>query len=105
MESGPTLRPMTVGQQGSAPAARSVFGDGAPRTPAARLGVAVVVDLVSAIVTGGLRPGEGLPPRGTPSQQVGGSRTVIRESVKRVEEKGLLTVAQGRGTSVNPPSN
>jgi len=104
MESGPTLRPMTVESQGSTPPARSVFGSGAPRTPAARLGVAVVGDLVGAIVTGELQPGEVLPPEGTLSQQFGVSRTVIRESVKRVEEKGLLTVAQGRGTSVNPPS-
>lgn len=71
------------------------------RTPAARLGVAVVKDLVGAIVTGELQPGEVLPPEGTLSQQFGVSRTVIRESVKRVEEKGLLTVAQGRGTTVN----
>ena len=105
MESGPTLRPMTVEPQGSTPPGRSVFGEGAPRTPAARLGVAVVVDLVAAIVTGELKPGEVLPPEGTLSQQFGVSRTVIRESVKRVEEKGLLTVAQGRGTSVNPSSS
>ena len=72
------------------------------RTPPARLGVAVVTDLVGAIVTGELRPGDVLPPEGTLSQQFGVSRTVIRESVKRVEEKGLLTVAQGRGTTVNP---
>ena len=96
---------MTVEPQGAEPPARSVFGDAAPRTPAARLGVAVVVDLVSAIVTGELKPGEVLPPEGTLSAQFGVSRTVIRESVKRVEEKGLLTVAQGRGTSVNPPSS
>ncbi|MEP6479938.1 MAG: FadR/GntR family transcriptional regulator [Rhodoglobus sp.] len=96
---------MTVEPQRNSSAARSPFGDGAPRTPAARLGVAVVSDLVSAIVTGELGPGEVLPPEGLLSQQFGVSRTVIRESVKRVEEKGLLTVAQGRGTSVNPPSS
>ncbi|MEO7720393.1 MAG: FadR/GntR family transcriptional regulator [Pseudolysinimonas sp.] len=96
---------MTVEAQGTSIPTRSVFGDGAPRTPAARLGVAVVTDLVAAIVTGDLGPGEVLPPEGTLSQQFGVSRTVIRESVKRVEEKGLLTVAQGRGTSVNPPSS
>lgn len=76
----------------------------ASRTPAARLGVAVVADLVAAIVTGTLPPGEVLPPEGILSQQFGVSRTVIRESVKRIEEKGLVVVAQGRGTTVNPPS-
>lgn len=76
----------------------------AARPPAARLGVAVVADLVAAIVTGTLAPGEVLPPEGVLSQQFGVSRTVIRESVKRIEEKGLVVVAQGRGTTVNPPN-
>ena len=35
-------------------------------------------------------------------EQFAVSRTVIRESVKRLEEKGLVTVAQGRGTQVAP---
>jgi GntR family galactonate operon transcriptional repressor len=72
------------------------------RVPAARLGVAVVHDLVSAIVTGEVKPGHSLPPEGVLSQQFGVSRTVIRESVKRVEEKGLVNIAQGRGTEVLP---
>jgi DNA-binding FadR family transcriptional regulator len=83
---------------------RSVLVASAGRTPPARLGVAVVADLVTAIVTGALAPGEVLPPEGELSNQFGVSRTVIRESVKRIEEKGLVVVAQGRGTTVNPPS-
>lgn len=83
---------------------RGILVASSPRPPAARLGVAVVADLVSAIVTGALRPDEVLPPEGELSQQFGVSRTVIRESVKRIEEKGLVVVAQGRGTTVNPPS-
>ena len=83
---------------------RSALVASAPRAPAARLGVAVVADMVAAIVTGALRPDEVLPPEGELSQQFGVSRTVIRESVKRIEEKGLVVVAQGRGTTVNPPS-
>ncbi|MGX5682262.1 FadR/GntR family transcriptional regulator [Schumannella luteola] len=82
----------------------SVLAGASNRTPPARLGVAVVADLVSAIVTGELKPGDVLPPEGVLSQTFGVSRTVIRESVKRVDEKGLVTVAQGRGTTVNPPS-
>ncbi len=91
-----------------APAATSrpgIVTGSAPRLPPARLGVAVVADLVSAIVTGELQPGEVLPPEAELSRTFGVSRTVIRESVKRVEEKGLLTVAQGRGTTVNAPSS
>jgi GntR family transcriptional regulator, galactonate operon transcriptional repressor len=90
---------------GSGSGSGSRLGSQTPRTPAARLGVAVVHDLVAAVVTGEVKAGEVLPPEGILSQNFGVSRTVIRESVKRVEEKGLLTVAQGRGTSVNPPSS
>jgi DNA-binding FadR family transcriptional regulator len=77
----------------------------ASRMPAARLGVAVVEGLVTAIVTGELQPGDVLPPEGPLAQQFGVSRTVLRESVKRVEEKGLVAVAQGRGTTVQPTSS
>jgi DNA-binding FadR family transcriptional regulator len=77
----------------------------ARRVPQARLGVVVVADLVEAIVTGQVKPGELLPPEGPLAEQFGVSRTVIRESVKRLEEKGLVTVAQGRGTQVTPFSS
>lgn len=66
------------------------------------LGVAVVEELVDAIVSGRLQAGESLPPEGPLSEQFGVSRTVIRESVKRVEEKGLVDIARGRGTVVRP---
>jgi DNA-binding FadR family transcriptional regulator len=72
------------------------------RAPTPMLGVAVVDDLVDAIVSGRLEPGDSLPPEGPLSEQFGVSRTVIRESVKRVEEKGLVTIARGRGTQVRP---
>ena len=68
------------------------------RTP--RLGVTVVAGLVDAIVRGDLPPGTSLPPEAVLCEQFGVSRTVIRESVKRLEEKGLVMVAQGRGTQV-----
>ncbi|WP_234538573.1 FadR/GntR family transcriptional regulator [Streptomyces shenzhenensis] len=75
------------------------------RTPTPMLGVAVVEDLVDAIVSGRLAPGDLLPPEGQLSEQFGVSRTVIRESVKRVEEKGLVTISRGRGTQVRPTSS
>jgi DNA-binding FadR family transcriptional regulator len=70
----------------------------------AKLGVAVVEGLVNVIVSGELSPGDSLPPELPLSQQFGVSRTVIRESVKRLEEKGLVKVVQGRGTVVQPTS-
>lgn len=99
----PTLKRMTTEADPGAPERRSGLAS-TPRPPAARLGIAVVADLVSAIVTGALQVDEVLPPEGELTQQFGVSRTVIRESVKRIEEKGLVVVAQGRGTTVNPPS-
>lgn len=66
------------------------------------LGVVVVDELVDAIVSGRLAPGDALPPEGPLSEQFGVSRTVVRESVKRIEEKGLVTIARGRGTEVRP---
>ncbi|MFD8462405.1 FadR/GntR family transcriptional regulator [Streptomyces antimycoticus] len=73
------------------------------RLPAGRLGVAVVSELVDLIVTGRLKEGELLPPEGPLSEHFGVSRTVLRESVKRLEEKGLVIVSQGRGTQVRAP--
>jgi DNA-binding FadR family transcriptional regulator len=75
------------------------------RLPTPMLGVAVVERLVDVIVSGQLQPGDSLPPEGPLSDQFGVSRTVIRESVKRVEEKGLVTIARGRGTQVRPTSS
>src|SRR3954468_15721611 len=73
------------------------------RLPAGRLGVSVVAELVELIVTGQLNEGDLLPPEGPLSEHFGVSRTVLRESVKRLEEKGLVIVSQGRGTQVQAP--
>lgn len=86
------------------PATTGILGGSERRAPATRLGVAVVHDLVTAIVTGSVKPGDPLPPEGELVAAFGVSRTVIRESVKRLEEKGMVTVAQGRGTVVTQPS-
>lgn len=96
---------MSEAETDAAPGSRSFLGTADARTPAARLGVAVVHDLVNAIVTGEIASGESLPPEVPLSQHFGVSRTVIRESVKRIEEKGLVTVVQGRGTQVQPSSS
>jgi DNA-binding FadR family transcriptional regulator len=72
------------------------------RAPAKRLGVVVVEALVDLIVSGELEPGDTLPPEQPLGQQFGVSRTVLRESIKKLEEKGLVTVSQGRGTVVQP---
>jgi DNA-binding FadR family transcriptional regulator len=91
---------MTVHDDAAVQAPR--IGSIPTRLPAQRLGVAVVEALVNVIVSGELAPGDALPPELPLSQQFGVSRTVVRESVKRLEEKGLVTVGQGRGTIVQP---
>jgi GntR family galactonate operon transcriptional repressor len=96
---------MTELSADSEPSASTFLGSTPQRAPAARLGVAVVHDLVTAIVTGEVQPGQSLPPEGVLTQHFGVSRTVIRESVKRIEEKGLVNIAQGRGTEVLPPGS
>jgi len=80
------------------------FSGAEKRAPAARLGVLVVHDLVAMVVTGAVAAGQLLPPEGELAAHFGVSRTVIRESVKRLEEKGMVTVVQGRGTEVSPSS-
>ena len=85
-------------------AAGAILGADSRRGPSARLGVGVVHDLVSAIVTQEVRPGDLLPTESVLCDHFGVSRTVIRESVKRLEEKGLVRVTQGRGTEITDPS-
>ena len=78
---------------------------GSARTPIERIGATVLSELVQSIVSGEIPPGEVLLPESELSAQFGVSRTVIRESMKRLQEKGMVTVAQGRGTHVNPTTS
>lgn len=75
------------------------------RAPIDRIGVTVLKELVQSIVSGEFAPGDVLPPESVISAQFGVSRTVIRETMKRLQEKGMVTVAQGRGTNVNPATS
>ncbi len=65
-----------------------------------RIGVRVLDEMVEMIVTGTVAIGEYLPPEQALCEEFGVSRTVIRECIKRMQEKGLVVVAQGRGTQV-----
>lgn len=81
--------------------ARRQLGD--PRAPATPLGEAVVKAIVTSIVTGKVAPGERLPTEVELCSHFGVSRTVIRESMKRLDEKGLIRSLQGSGTVVTDP--
>lgn len=87
------------------------FGVGhvAPAEPAAppvrrsKLGTTVVHQIVNEIVGGVYKPGSTLPPEAELCDKFAVSRTVIRESVKVVQEKGLVQIEHGRGTQVTDP--
>lgn len=72
-----------------------------PKRPA-RLGAVVVSELLDRIVAGELPQLSTLPNEPTLCEAFGVSRTVIREAVKVLEEKGLLHARQGQGTTVAP---
>lgn len=66
----------------------------------ARMSDAVVRQLVEAAARGGLAVGEPLPSESDLVEQFGVSRTVIRDALKVLEEKGIINVQQGRRTTV-----
>jgi DNA-binding FadR family transcriptional regulator len=69
----------------------------------ARLSVVVVTVLVDRIVSGEYPPGSLLPPEPALCQSFDVSRSVVREAVKALEEKGLARARQGHGTTIAPP--
>jgi DNA-binding FadR family transcriptional regulator len=71
------------------------------RRPAS-LARAVTAELVERIVRGVHPPGTQLPPEPALCEAFSVSRTVVREAVKILQEKGLVQVRQGAGTMVTP---
>lgn len=64
---------------------------------------AQVVDQIGEwILTGKTAPGETLPSEQALSDQFGVSKTVVREAGKVLSSKGLVSIRQGIGTTVNP---
>jgi DNA-binding FadR family transcriptional regulator len=72
----------------------------APAARPARLSVLVIEVLVDRIVAGDYPPGGLLPPEPVLCQSFDVSRSVVREALKLLEEKGLVTVRRGHGTVV-----
>jgi GntR family transcriptional repressor for pyruvate dehydrogenase complex len=58
--------------------------------------------LVVDIVSGERAPGERLPPEADLALEFGVSRGVAREAIRGLEERGLVRVKHGRGTTVTP---
>ncbi len=91
-----------AGERAGEPGPRPPGGGRAwPRRPG-RLGHAVLASLVDQIVSGELAPGAQLLPEPALCEAFAVSRPVVRESIKLLEEKGLVRVKQGHGTTVQP---
>ncbi len=80
----------------------SLVLDGPRSRRPARLGAVVLEELAHQIIGGALPDGSVLPTEPALCEQFGFSRTVIREGLKLLEERGLVRVEQGRGTTVQP---
>ena len=61
-----------------------------------------MLEFVDAIVSGRLAPGSRLPRETALTEEHDVSRGVVRESMRALEERGLVTVKHGGHTVVNP---
>jgi DNA-binding FadR family transcriptional regulator len=91
---------MTASQQSTASASPPPAWAQRP----ANLASAVAAELVERIVRGVHPPGAPLPPEPALCEAFSVSRTVVREAVKMLQEKGLVQVRQGAGTMVTAPT-
>jgi GntR family transcriptional repressor for pyruvate dehydrogenase complex len=65
-----------------------------------RLYEQIVQQIEESVVKGTLKPGDQLPAERELAQQLGVSRTAVREAVKTLREKGLVEAYSGRGTFI-----
>ncbi|MDL5204633.1 FadR/GntR family transcriptional regulator [Streptomyces sp. ALI-76-A] len=91
---------MTAVPQSSAEASEAPAWSRRP----ANLAAAVTAELVERIVRGVHPSGSPLPSEPVLCEIFSVSRTVVREAVKILQEKGLVQVRQGAGTMVTPPA-
>jgi GntR family transcriptional regulator, galactonate operon transcriptional repressor len=68
-----------------------------------RLGTALVAQLADDIVGGTYPPESSLPTEAELGEAFGVSRTVVRESVMLLQDKGLVRIVHGKGTQVTDP--
>jgi GntR family transcriptional repressor for pyruvate dehydrogenase complex len=71
--------------------------------PAVRRRQDVIEQLQELVSSGEWRPGDQLPPERELGEQLGVSRTVVREAIHVLAERGLFEVVHGRGTFVREP--
>ena len=69
----------------------------------AALSERVMAKISDEIVSGGLKPGDRLPPERELAGQFGVSRTVVRDAIKTLSGRGILRVKRGAGNFVAAP--
>ena len=79
--------------------------DGGRQRRPARFASVIVEELANLIISGSYPEGSVLPTEPALCEDFGFSRTVVREGLKLLEERGLVRVEQGRGTTVQPRSS
>lgn len=94
---------MEIRSQDDVPAGRGTLA-GYAAVPRGRLHHHVVRELAAAILGEQLHPGTPLPREADLAARFGVSRTVIREAVMALTQKGLLVVRHGAGTYVTNPA-
>ena len=77
------------------------IGFGSLQVRRQRLSEQVTGQIQELIVKGGLKPGDKIPPERKLAEQLGVSRTVIREATKALQERGLVKVLTGSGSFVS----
>lgn len=70
-----------------------------------RLAAPVIEDFVEQIVSGNIPPETNLPSEANICDYLGISRTVLREVLKVLEQKGLVRIENGKGTFITDPIN
>lgn len=76
-----------------------------PDAELGQLTLRIIEDMGSAIVSGEYPPGEILPVEADLCQKYQASRSVLREAVKILSAKGLVTARRRKGTSITPQSS
>ena len=84
---------------------RDLRRDGGRQRRPARFASVVVEELANLIIGGNYAEGDVLPTEPALCEEFGFSRTVVREGLKLLEERGLVRIEQGRGTTVQPRSS
>lgn len=70
------------------------------KRPEGKLSDHVAAELQHQIVTGRLKPGDRLPTEAELCSMLGVSRSVVRDAIRTLAGKGLITVRQGHGMEV-----